>query len=73
MPEYVRVRDKETGHHYSIPRSRYDRDPDLYAPLKSPATHTNGEIVAPKHKTSVSAEAAKHPTTDGQTAESDKE
>jgi hypothetical protein len=69
MPEYVRVADKETGHHLSITKRRYDAAPELWRELKSPATHPDGAPVAPKHKTSVSTEAAKKSTTSGQTAD----
>lgn len=74
MADMVRVRDNETGHHYSVPRSRFDRNPSAYTELKSPALHANGEIVAPKFKTSVSVESEKKSATNaGQSAEPNKE
>lgn len=59
MPEFVRVRDKETGHHVSIPVARYDRERDLWQALKQPATDAGGTALPPKHKSSVSAESEK--------------
>lgn len=74
---YVRVRDKETGHHLSILRTQYDRNPDAWAELKQPATYSDGTPLPPKHKTSVSSEAAKKsgkaPADDGQSADTSKE
>ena len=59
MDEYVRVADKETGHHLSIRRSRFDAAPDLWRELKSDATYPDGTPRPPKYKTDVSTEAAK--------------
>lgn len=74
MPDYVRVSDKETGHHLSITRRRFDANPDLWRELKSPATHADGSPRPVKHKTTVSTEAAKKSTTpSGQTADTEKE
>lgn len=73
MPEYVRVADVETGHHLSITRSRYDRDPKPWRLLKQPATFADGSPRPAKHKTTVSAEAAKSTTPSGQSADTEKE
>lgn len=59
MTEYVRVADKETGHHVSIPKTRFDADPDLWRELKSPATYADGSPLPVKYHTDVSTEAAK--------------
>lgn len=59
QPEYVRVADKETGHHISIQKSRFDADPDLWRELKSDATYPDGTPQPPKYKTDASTEAAK--------------
>jgi hypothetical protein len=59
MDEYVRVADKETGHHLSIPKARFDAEPDLWRELKSDATYADGTPRPPKYKTDVSTEAAK--------------
>ena len=74
MPRYIRVADKETGHHLSILRSQYDRNPDVWRELKSDATYADGSPRPPKHKTTVSTEAEKKSTTNaGQSAEPKKE
>lgn len=59
MPEYVRVRDKDTGHHLTILRSQLARRSDAYVELKQDATYSDGTPLPPKHKTTVSTEAAK--------------
>lgn len=59
MLDYVRVRDKETGHHLSILRSQYERESDLWQELKQPATDSGGNPLQPKYHTSVSNEAEK--------------
>lgn len=53
MTEYVRVRDKEQGHHLSIPRDRFDAAAELYVELESAATYADGTPRPPKYKTSV--------------------
>ena len=73
MTEYVRVRDKETGHHYSLPRERYDQSPDLWQALKQPATDAGGDPLPPKYHTSVSQEAEKKAESGQQKAQSTKE
>ena len=57
MPEYVRVRDKETGHHYSVTRKRFDANPDLWQELKQPAVDEGDALLPPKHKTTVADQA----------------
>lgn len=59
MAEYVRVKDKETGHHYTVTRERYDSSPDLWQELKQDAVDTAGAPLPPKYHTSVSTEATK--------------
>lgn len=59
MSDYVRVRDKETGHHVSILRSQFEQDGDVWQELKQPATDTGGAPLPPKFHTSVSAETEK--------------
>lgn len=49
MTEYVRVADKETGHHVSITRSRFDANPDVWRELKSDATYADGTPRPPKY------------------------
>lgn len=71
MDEYVRVADKETGHHVSIPKERFDADPDPWRELKSDATYADGTPLPVKYKTDVSTEAAKK--SGGQAPAGDKE
>lgn len=44
MPrKYVRVRDKSTGHHYSVLEQEAAANPDAYQVLKQPAVNENGD------------------------------
>jgi hypothetical protein len=58
MSKYVRVRDKETGHHYTVTRARFDASPDLWQELKQPATEPSGDVRPPTYKTTVAEAAA---------------
>ncbi len=57
MAEQVRVRDKETGHHFTIGRDKFDRTPELYQELKQDATDSAGTALPPKYKTTVAESA----------------
>lgn len=57
MAEYVRVSDKETRHHYSVPREQYDATPELWDELKQPAADAAGDPLPPKYHTSVAKSA----------------
>ena len=46
--ELVRVRDKATGHHYSIPAASFDAE--RHAALKSDAVDANGYPLPPKYR-----------------------
>lgn len=70
MAEYVRVRDRETGHHVSIPRARFESNRELWQELKQPAADAGGTLLPPKYKTSVSTEADKKA---GESADTKKE
>lgn len=59
MPEYVRAKDNETGHHVSVLKSQYERNKEAWTLLKQPATNAGGDPLPPKYKTTVSAETAK--------------
>lgn len=72
MPEYVRVKQKETGHELSVPVAHLEAYPDGYAEVKKDAVDAAGDPLPPKYKTSVSTEAAKS-NTSGQKAASEKE
>lgn len=77
MPDYVRVRDRETGHHLSVLRHHFDRTPEAFVELKQDATYADGSPLPVKHKTSVSSETAKKsgtvPADNGQSADTSKE
>lgn len=60
MPEYLRVKQIDTGHELSVTRAMYDFAPDAYAVLdKKPATNRAGNPLPAKHKTTVRKAAAK--------------
>lgn len=59
MSEFVRVRDKDTGHHYSVRKERYDRTPELWDLLSQPAVDAAGDPLPMKPKTTVSNETGK--------------
>lgn len=71
MTEFVRVKDKETGHHLSIPRDRFDADSAPYEELKSAATFADGTPRPPKYKTTVTEAAGSK--SGGQTSPKEKE
>lgn len=64
MPEYVRVKDKQTKHEYSVVASAVNED--AHQVLKRPATNPDGTPLPPKHHVSLSNQS-------GQKAESQKE
>lgn len=44
MPNvYVRVKDKSTGHHYSVLEQEAENNPDAYQVLKQPAVNELGD------------------------------
>lgn len=56
MPDYVRVKDKDTGAHYTVLDSEVQANPDAYQVLKQDAVDHNGdplpgEIPAPTGQT----------------------
>ena len=59
MPEYVRAKDNQTGHHVSILREHLDAFPDGWTELKQDATYPDGTPLPPKYKTDVATEATK--------------
>lgn len=59
MTEYVRVRDKETGHHVSIPRAQFEHEGDVWQELKQDAVDAGGRPLPMKPHTSVSNETTK--------------
>jgi hypothetical protein len=88
MSEFIRVRQIETGHELSVPKSHADAT-DGYEVLDKPATDSAGDPLPPKYRTTV-AEAASatrrrrttpsdapapdsQPTTEGRQADTTKE
>jgi hypothetical protein len=59
--EWIRVRDKETGHHYSVSVV----DPDIHQELKQPALDANGSPLPPKPR----VESARSTTASADTKE----
>lgn len=66
MPEYVRVRWRETGHHSTIAAHRFD--PERHSKLKSPAVDRNGEPIPPKYKAPELRRSGGQSAIDGQQA-----
>lgn len=74
MPDYIRVKQKDTGHEVSILQSMYDFAPDAYMVLDKPATNAGGDVLPPKFKTTVTDEAAaKKKAGSGQKARSEED
>ena len=68
MPEYVRVKDKATGHEFSLPEGAFD--PDDVTVLKKDATDPGGDPLPVKYKTTVADAAG---SKSGRSAATDKE
>ncbi len=68
MTDFVRVRDNETNHEYSVAVSRFDADPDLFTKVDKPATNSSGEPLPPKYRTTVAKKAAENRATEPATA-----
>lgn len=66
MPEYKRVRVKDTGHEITIPAGKFD--PSVYTAVDRPATAPGGEPLAPKYRTTVNKAAEKKKAGSGQKA-----
>ena len=67
MPDYIRVKAKDTKHELSIVESAFD--PDAYDKVDKPATSADGTPLPPKHHKSLSGQGRKATTTQGQTAD----
>jgi len=72
MPEFVRVKQNDTGHELTVPTGHFEAVESGYTLLKKDAVDLGGAPLPAKYKTSVSAEAAKK-SQSGQKAESTKE
>lgn len=69
MPaDFIRVEDKATGHQFSIRADQFDDA--AVKKIDKPAVDIGGDVIPPKHKTSVAKSAA---AKSGQTAETQKE
>jgi hypothetical protein len=42
-PKWVRVKDKSTGHTYTVLAAEAENNPDAYQVLKQPAVNENGD------------------------------
>lgn len=73
MQTYLRVKQNDTGHELSLSQTQYDFAPNTFTVLDKPATDAGGNPLAPKYKTSASAEAAKKASPSGQKADPPKE
>lgn len=62
FPEYVRVKDKDTGHKYSVIASAVDEN--AHQVLKQPAVGDDGTPLPPEH---AGADTKKTPDTSGST------
>lgn len=49
MAEWLRVKDRDTGHKFSIQKSVVDADPDVFQVLKQDALDHNGEPLPPEY------------------------
>lgn len=68
LPDYIRVRQKDTGHELSIVASAFDRE--AYTKLKEPATRPDGTPLPPKYAAPKSLSSKK---SDGHKAAPEKE
>ena len=59
--DMVRVRDKATGHHYTIRAASLN--PEKHEPVKSPAVDRNGYPIPPKHRLRRKGQAPTPPAT----------
>ena len=63
MPDYVRVKHADTGHHYTVSRAKAMTDPKLRI-IDAPAVDVNGRPLPPKpHQTLAEAVAPLKPAT----------
>ena len=60
MPEYVRVKDKDTGHKLTVLAQEAEANADAYQVLKQDAVDHNGDPLAPEfsESTATGAKAA---------------
>jgi hypothetical protein len=68
MPDFIRVKDKATGHEYSVREHLFNED--AHTRLDKSAYSASGEVAPPKFKTTVAKAAADK---SGQKADTEKE
>ena len=56
MTDYVRVKDKETGHEFSVPAARFDEA--AMNKLDRPAVDAGGELIPVKFRTTKGGQSA---------------
>lgn len=69
MPEFVRVRDRSTGHKFTVVASAAAAE-SAYQVLKDDAVDVTGEPLPPEY---AATESLSSPTTSGQSADTKKE
>ena len=73
MPEYVRVKQVETGHELSVPREHYDATSDGYELLEKPSADAAGDPLPLKPHKPLARRRQANPASDtGQQATTDK-
>jgi hypothetical protein len=65
---FIRVEDKATGHQFSIREDQFDEN--AVKKVDKPAIDAAGDVIPPKHKTSVAKQASAR---SGQQADTEKE
>jgi hypothetical protein len=63
MPDFVRVKVKDTGAHITISRELYETNPDPYTELKSDALGSDGLPAAPEYPDTSATSATSTTTT----------
>lgn len=69
MPEWVRVKDKDTGHKLTVLAQELENNPDAYAELKQDAVDHNGDPLPPEFSDAKSAGTTKAKTATDNTKE----
>jgi hypothetical protein len=55
MPDYVRVKDKSTGHRFTVLAAEAENNPDAYQVLKQDAVNVNGDPLEPEYATATNS------------------
>lgn len=64
MTDYVRVKDNETDHEYSVTVERFNSAKSLFTKLDKDAATPGGDPLPPKYKTTVAKKAAENRATE---------